>query len=124
MRERRPVWAMRLPARVLVCDNLNIVTIAVDRLGRYCSQLICTDRMPGAAQRALLSQLATAGERLWYHGDFDWPGIGMANLVLREHSARQWRMSARRLRGRHQNSIEAGSFGWHQGRRQLGCELT
>ena len=79
---------------VFVCENPNIVAIAADRLGHDCAPLVCTDGMPGAAQRTLLSQLAAAGARLWYHGDFDWPGIGIANLVIREQLARPWRMSA------------------------------
>ena len=79
---------------VFVCENPNVVSIAADRLAHNCAPLVCTDGMPGAAQRTLLFQLAAAGARLWYHGDFDWPGIVIANLVIREHSARPWRMSA------------------------------
>lgn len=78
---------------VFVCENPNIVAIAADRLGSVCAPLVCTDGMPAAAQRTLLTQLAAAGARLWYHGDFDWPGIRIANLVVREHAARPWRMS-------------------------------
>lgn len=88
-----PAWNVA-ERDVFVCENPNIVAIAADQLGHDCAPLVCTDGMPGAAQRALLSQLAAAGARLWYHGDFDWPGIGIANLVIREHSARPWRMSA------------------------------
>lgn len=88
-----PAWNVT-ERDVFVCENPNIVAIAADRLGHDCAPLVCTDGMPGAAQRTLLSQLAAAGARLWYHGDFDWPGIGIANLVIREHSARPWRMSA------------------------------
>lgn len=88
-----PAWDVN-GRDVFVCENPNIVAIAADRLRHDCAPLVCTDGMPGAAQRTLLSQLAAAGARLWYHGDFDWPGIGIANLVIREHSARPWRMSA------------------------------
>jgi hypothetical protein len=31
--------------------------------------------MPSAAQQTLLAQLAAAGARLRYHGDFDWAGL-------------------------------------------------
>lgn len=88
-----PEWKVA-ERNVFVCENPNIVAIAADRLGHDCAPLVCTDGMPGAAQRTLLSQLVAAGARLWYHGDFDWPGIGIANVVIREHSARPWRMSA------------------------------
>jgi uncharacterized protein (TIGR02679 family) len=88
-----PAWNVS-ERDVFVCENPNMLAIAADQLGHDCAPLVCTDGMPGAAQRTLLSQLAAAGARLWYHGDFDWPGIGIANLVIREHSVRPWRMSA------------------------------
>lgn len=75
---------------VQVCENPNLVAIAADRLGPRCAPLVCTDGMPAAAQRCLLSQLARAGARLRYHGDFDWPGVHIANHVMREHGARAW----------------------------------
>jgi uncharacterized protein (TIGR02679 family) len=39
----------------------------------------------------LLSQLAGTGAILHYHGDFDWPGITIANFVVRTFGARPWR---------------------------------
>jgi uncharacterized protein (TIGR02679 family) len=50
--------------------------------------------MPAAAQRTLLGQLARAGARLRYHGDFDWAGLQIANQVLRACGALPWRMAA------------------------------
>lgn len=79
---------------VYVCENPNIVAIAADRLGPHCAPLICTDGMPAAAQRTLLTQLARAGARLLYHGDFDWPGLRIANLVIRSFRAEPWRLGA------------------------------
>jgi uncharacterized protein (TIGR02679 family) len=79
---------------VYVCENPNIVAIAADRLGPRCAPLICTDGMPAAAQRTLLMQLAKAGARLLYHGDFDWPGLRIANLVIRSFRAEPWRFGA------------------------------
>lgn len=76
---------------VYVCENPNLVAIAADALGPHCAPLVCTDGMPAAAQRALLSQLAHAGARLHYHGDFDWPGIAIANTVIETFGARPWR---------------------------------
>lgn len=77
-----------------VCENPNLVAIAADRLGARCRPLVCTDGMPAAAQRILLTQLARAGARLLYHGDFDWPGVTIANTVLRDHGALPWRLGA------------------------------
>lgn len=79
---------------VHVCENPNLVAIAADRLGARCRPLVCTDGMPAAAQRTLLTQLTRAGARLLYHGDFDWPGVTIANTVLRDHGALPWRLGA------------------------------
>jgi uncharacterized protein (TIGR02679 family) len=92
---------MRSPPRlavagrtIFVCENPNLVAIAADRLGPSCAPLVCTDGMPAAAQRTLLAQLAQAGARLLYHGDFDWPGLRIANLVIRSFGAQPWRFGA------------------------------
>jgi uncharacterized protein (TIGR02679 family) len=80
--------------RIFVCENPNLVAIAADCWARDCAPLVCTDGMPAAAQRTLLSQLARAGARLCYHGDFDWPGLRIANHVMRERNAAPWRYMA------------------------------
>lgn len=77
---------------VFVCENPNVVAIAADRLGIGCAPLACTDGMPAAAQRTLLVQLANAGARLRYHGDFDWAGVRIANQVMREFDAKPWQL--------------------------------
>ncbi len=79
---------------VFVCENPNLVAIAADELGVHCAPMICTDGMPAAAQRTLLSQLARASASLRYHGDFDWPGLRIGNHVIREYRARPWRFGA------------------------------
>jgi uncharacterized protein (TIGR02679 family) len=50
--------------------------------------------MPAAAQRCLLSQLVQADARLHYHGEFDWPGLGIGNRMMREYGALPWRFGA------------------------------
>jgi uncharacterized protein (TIGR02679 family) len=79
-------------AGVFVCENPNIVAHAADVLGEHCAALVCTDGMPSAAQRTLLTQLLQAGARLHYHGDFDWPGIGIANVLIDRFGAVPWRL--------------------------------
>lgn len=79
---------------IYICENPNIVSIAADRLGRACAPLVCTDGMPAAAQRVLLMQLADAGAKLQYHGDFDWPGIHIANNVMQLCAAKPWRFQS------------------------------
>lgn len=88
-----PRWAVADLA-VFVCENPNLVAIAADRLGVRCAPLVSTDGMPAAAQRTLLSQLAQAGARLRYHGDFDWPGVQIANHVMCTWGAHPWRFGA------------------------------
>lgn len=86
-------WAVS-GREVYVCENPNLLAIAADSLGPSCSPLVCTDGMPAAAQRTLLTQLAQAGARLRYHGDFDWPGLQIGNHVIREYGAQPWRFGA------------------------------
>lgn len=80
--------------KVFVCENPNLLAIAADRWGAACAPLVCTDGMPAAAQRCLLSQLAKARASLCYHGDFDWPGLRIGNHVMREYGAEPWRFGA------------------------------
>src|SRR5690606_11042509 len=77
-----PAWSVA-DRTVHICENPTVLAIAADRLGVRCSPLVCTEGMPSAAQRILLDQLQAAGAKLLYHGDFDWPGIRIANFVIR-----------------------------------------
>jgi uncharacterized protein (TIGR02679 family) len=88
-----PAWPLA-GRDVFVCENPNMLAIAADALGPRCAPLACTDGMPAAAQRTLLAQLAAAGATLHYHGDFDWAGVAITNVLLRELGARPWRMGA------------------------------
>jgi uncharacterized protein (TIGR02679 family) len=90
---RPPDWPVA-GRRVFVCENPAIVAIAADRLGAACAPLVSTDGMPAAAQRTLLDQLAAAGARLHYHGDYDWPGIAIANFMLRSWDMKPWNFGA------------------------------
>lgn len=88
-----PAWDVAGRA-VFVCENPNLLAIAADRWAGDCAPFVCTEGMPGAAQRTLLSQLAQGQARLCYHGDFDWPGLRIANHVMREYGAAPWRFGA------------------------------
>jgi uncharacterized protein (TIGR02679 family) len=88
-----PTWSAA-GRTVYVCENANLLAIAADRLGQHCAPMICTDGMPSAAPLRLLHQLAQAGARLRYHGDFDWPGLRIGNYIMREYGARPWRFGA------------------------------
>ena len=81
----QPVW---------VCENPTVVARASDTLGSRCPPVICTNGNPTTAATVLLARLSSAGADLAYHGDFDWPGIRIANGIIRRFGARPWRMSA------------------------------
>jgi uncharacterized protein (TIGR02679 family) len=88
-----PRWSVR-GRTVFVCENPTVLARAADRLGTTCQPLVCTEGMPGTAPQVLLRQLAEAGACLRYHGDFDWPGIGIGNLVISRFGAQPWRFGA------------------------------
>lgn len=99
LRERWPTEA----TDVFVCENPALVAAAADRLGGRCPPLVCSEGMPAAAQQVLVRQLRESGARLHYHGDFDWAGIRIGNIVIGRHGAAPWRFTAghyRDARGR------------------------
>lgn len=81
---------------VFVCENPAIIAAAASWPAKPCAPLICVEGQPTTSARLLLSQLDAAGSTLHYHGDFDWPwpGVTIANFVIRAHGARAWRMFA------------------------------
>jgi uncharacterized protein (TIGR02679 family) len=84
-----------LPVRdssVFVCENPTVIAEAAGRLGARTAPLVCANAHPGAAATVLLRQLAAAGARLRYHGDFDWPGITIANGIIGRFGAHPWRL--------------------------------
>ena len=92
---------------VSICENPVVVAEAADRLGARCAPLVCTHGQPGAAVMTVLRALATAGATLRHHGDFDWGGLRIANLLFDRLPVRPWRYdtatyraTARERRGR------------------------
>ncbi len=86
----------RLPVagrRVFVCENPAVVAAAADRLGTHAAPLVCTGGQPSTAAATLLRLLAGAGARLAHHGDFDWPGLRIANRIAERFGADPWRMA-------------------------------
>jgi uncharacterized protein (TIGR02679 family) len=90
---RSPDWAVA-GRSILVCENPNLVAILADRLGIACPPIVCVDGHLGAAQRTILKQLKASGADLRYHGDYDWPGITIANNVIAKYGAMPWHFSA------------------------------
>lgn len=88
-----PRW--RPGQRLYVCENPDVVAAAADELGAACPAMVSLDGQMSAAPRVLLDQLHAAGCRFCYHGDFDWPGVAIANGVIQRYGATPWRYSSR-----------------------------
>lgn len=89
---RKPAW--RNGQTVFVCENPEVLAAAADALGARCPPMISLDGQLSAAPRTLLDQLAAASARFYYHGDFDWPGITIANGIIARYGATPWRYAA------------------------------
>ncbi|MBE1532264.1 TIGR02679 family protein [Actinomadura algeriensis] len=92
----RDLRALRpsVPAGTLVhiCENPRVVEAAADAA---CARpLVCTSGSASTVVLTLLDALADAGCRFAYHGDFDWPGVALANRIVHRYAARPWRLHA------------------------------
>jgi uncharacterized protein (TIGR02679 family) len=79
---------------VHVCENPAVLRRAAADLGPRARPLICTEGQPSTAFHRLATAITNASGVLHYHGDFDWPGVSIANSVIKRHHASPWRMSA------------------------------
>jgi uncharacterized protein (TIGR02679 family) len=80
-------------ATVLVCENPRVLE-AVAEHARSPWPVVCTSGEPNTVVTAMLGMLVEGGARLRYHGDFDWPGVAIANRVVARFAAVPWRMNA------------------------------
>jgi uncharacterized protein (TIGR02679 family) len=85
---------------VFICENPSVVFEATEELGAACPPLVCGNGQRNAAVTTLLRQLAAAGARLVYHGDFDWAGVTIANGIMELLPVKPWRFD-------HQTYLEA-----------------
>ncbi|MEV7230317.1 TIGR02679 family protein [Polymorphospora sp. NPDC051019] len=79
---------------VHVCENPTVLAAAADRLGPACPPLVCVNGQPSTAALRLLAALAAGGAQLSYHGDFDWGGLRIANLLRSRVPWQPWRYDA------------------------------
>ena len=79
---------------VHACENPAVLRRAAAELGAGARPLLCTEGQPSTAFHRLAAAIRKAGGELSYHGDFDWPGISIANGIITRHSALPWRLSA------------------------------
>ncbi len=87
------------PSRVFVCENPVVVGTAADRLGAACPTLVCVNGQPTTAAVRLLEAAHACGAAVFYHGDFDWGGIRIANLLRTRIPWRPWRFDSRAYLG-------------------------
>jgi uncharacterized protein (TIGR02679 family) len=80
---------------VFVCENPAVMLAAANALGSECPPLVCVSGQPTAASLRLLTTLAEAGCALRYHGDFDWGGIRIANVLWSRLPVQPWRFDTR-----------------------------
>ncbi len=79
---------------VFICENPSVVFEAAEDLGATCPPLVCSNGQRNTAVLTLLRQLAAAGARLVYHGDFDWAGLTIANGLMELLPVEPWRFDA------------------------------
>lgn len=89
-------WDLRgctltVPPRVLVCENPRVLEAVAER-GDLGVPVVCVSGQPTLVVLDVLRRLA--GSELLYHGDFDWPGVAIANRLIGEVGVSPWRMSA------------------------------
>lgn len=78
---------------VHACENPAILRRAAGQLGADAQPLICTEGQPSTAFHRLAAAITKSGGKLAYHGDFDWPGIAIANGIIARHKAYPWRLA-------------------------------
>lgn len=78
---------------VLVCENPRVLEAVADKFhGTY--PVVCTSGEPNTVVTAVLQRLVSSGRRLRYHGDFDWPGVAIANRLVARYGVEPWLMDA------------------------------
>lgn len=82
------------PPVVRICENPAVLAAAADTHGSGCPPLVCLQGQPSAAALTLLRHLHADGAALFYHGDFDWGGCRIANVLLSHVPWRPWRFTA------------------------------
>jgi hypothetical protein len=96
--------------RVLVCENPRTLE-AIAESGASSSGLgvVCTMGRANLVAAEVLGRLVSSGAVLRYHGDFDWPGVALANACLKDFGAQPWLMSVDDYLAGHGTHALAGS---------------
>ncbi|HVC68626.1 MAG TPA: TIGR02679 family protein [Acidimicrobiales bacterium] len=76
---------------VWVCENPRVLEAAMD--AGTGAAMVCTAGNPTLVVTMLLERLVAVGAAIRYRGDFDWPGVAIANRIIGAFGASPWRMS-------------------------------
>ncbi|GAA0405575.1 TIGR02679 family protein [Micromonospora fiedleri] len=109
LREIRRLTPLRLhPQTVYVCENPRVLEAAAD--AGAAAAIVCTMGNPTTVTLALLDAIMESPDvRLLYHGDFDWPGIAIADRIMQRYDARPWQFMAADYRWAVAQAIERGT---------------
>lgn len=90
---RSPSFVPAQGTRVLVCENPRVIEgLAESDAAGWAA--VCTSGEPNLVVDKVLGHLARSGVELRYHGDFDWPGVAIANRAIDRYGVVPWRMTA------------------------------
>ena len=93
LRDLRRLEKMVDPGTVVwICENPRVLEAAMDAGSRQA--MVCTAGNPVVVVSVLLQRLADNGAVMRYRGDFDWPGVAIANRIVSDFGAQPWRMGA------------------------------
>lgn len=85
-------FAPRVGTKVIVCENPRVLE-GLAETGVAGWTAVCTSGEPNLVVDRVLIDLALSGADLRYHGDFDWPGIAIANRAIVRYGVTPWRMT-------------------------------
>jgi len=109
LREVRRLTPLRLsPQTVFVCENPRVLEAVLDN-GIH-APIVCTMGNPTTVTLALLDAITASDQvQLAYHGDFDWPGLAIANRVLARYPTRPWQFTASHYRAAVEQAASRGT---------------
>jgi len=98
--------------RVFACENPRVLEAALD--AGATTTIVCLQGNPTVVTLEFLARLADAGCTITYRGDFDWPGIAIANRLIATIHCQTWlydNQTYRRALGQSQNGDHLGLTG-------------
>jgi uncharacterized protein (TIGR02679 family) len=89
---RRTALTLARDSSVLVCENPRVLEAFAEHHGGDVA-VVCVAGEPNLVALDVLAALRSGGAHLFYHGDFDWPGVAIANRLVATVGGEPWLMS-------------------------------